>query len=365
MTCACTAVTRTILLAAAALLPLACNGDDVSDTDGATTGSTTVATSSTTSSTSGSATTDDSSSSGSESAGESTTTGSDTATTTMGTTTMEEETTTTTTTTTTTGGLDPIDQAIIEGFDRPESAVYSSEDQHWYVSNIVGSGDQKDGNGFISRLNHDGSIETLQWVTGLNGPKGLGIANGRLFSADIDTVRIIDLDSGDLAMSVPINGAVFLNDVAVDGEGTVYVSDSGTNTIHMLKPGQAPEVFTQSNSFNRINGITFAGERMFAVSVGTQNDGTVFEVVNGAPVPHSSLLGRLDGVVARANDLLITDLNGMMYSVPLEGGDPTLVTNFVEEHGFMGSADLGIAPELKAIAVPDLQSSKVGFFPIE
>src|SRR6185437_16746100 len=51
-----------------------------------------------------------------------------------------------------------------KGFDSPESAVYDSAQDVWYVSNIVGGATDKDHNGFISRLKADGTIDSLHFI---------------------------------------------------------------------------------------------------------------------------------------------------------------------------------------------------------
>lgn len=357
MTCAYSTATLR-LVAALALVPLACSGDDSGETTGATA---TSSTSSTTSNdTSTSSTTDDSTTtttgettaSGSETAGETTTT------TTTGETTSEE----TTTTTTTTGDVDPV---IIDGFDHPESALYAGQEMYWYISNIGGDPSAKDGDGFISRLNADGSVDAMQWATGFNGPKGLGLAGGRLYVADIDTLHVVNVADATISTSYVIDGAGFLNDVAVDMEGSVYVSDTATNTIHVLKAGEQPAVYLQSDDLHGPNGLTFTDGRLFVVSVGDMmGDGGVFEIIDGAPVQLGALTGGLDGVNARMNDLLITDFAGQLYRVPLMTGESNLLMDFADDYSFMSSADFGLARPLGLIAVPDLLGNKVGIFPL-
>ena len=307
----------------------------------------------TSSTTSDSTTTGETTSSGSESAGETTTT------TTTGETTSEE---TTTTTTTTTGDVDPV---IVDGFDHPESALYAGQEMYWYISNIGGDPSAKDGNGFISRLNADGSVDAMQWATGFNGPKGLGLAGGRLYVADIDTLHVVNTMDATISMSYAIDGAAFLNDVAIDMEGSVYVSDTGTNTIHVLKAGEQPAVYLQSDDLHGPNGLTFADGSLFVVSIGDMNgDGGVFEIVDGSPVQLGPLTGGLDGATARMNDLLITDFAGQLYRVPFMTGEPALVMDFAADYSFMSSADFGLARPLGLIAVPDLLGNKVGIFPL-
>ena len=58
----------------------------------------------------------------------------------------------------------------------PESVVYASKQDVLFVSNIDGKPDQKDQNGFISKVSPtNGSIIELDWIKGLNTPKGMAI----------------------------------------------------------------------------------------------------------------------------------------------------------------------------------------------
>ncbi|MBP8953550.1 MAG: hypothetical protein KBI47_14245, partial [Armatimonadetes bacterium] len=87
----------------------------------------------------------------------------------------------------------------IKGMMVPESVCHDPDTGYAYVSNIVGPGWENDNVGFISRLNADGSIETLKWRertkdTPLGAPKGMCVLNGFLYCADIDQVQVFSLD---------------------------------------------------------------------------------------------------------------------------------------------------------------------------
>ena len=58
----------------------------------------------------------------------------------------------------------------------PESVVYAPKQDTLFVSNIDGKPDQKDQKGFISKISlSNGSITELNWITGLDAPKGMAI----------------------------------------------------------------------------------------------------------------------------------------------------------------------------------------------
>jgi hypothetical protein len=88
-----------------------------------------------------------------------------------------------------------------QGFNNPESVVYDASNDVLFVSNVNGSGVEKDGNGYISKILTDGTVIRKQWVVGLNAPKGLAIYEDTLYVADIDTLVAVDIASGTISNS--------------------------------------------------------------------------------------------------------------------------------------------------------------------
>ena len=119
----------------------------------------------------------------------------------------------------------------------PESVIYDEIRDVLYVANINSNPGEKDMNGFISRLSTSGEILDLEWIKGLSAPKGMGIFGNMLYVTDITDLVIIDLDEAKIIQSVPVDSAVFLNDISVDMTGQVYLTDSRTGKIHIYKWG--------------------------------------------------------------------------------------------------------------------------------
>src|SRR5215217_8934653 len=66
-------------------------------------------------------------------------------------------------------------------FKTPESVIYEPNENVLVVSNIDGAPDGKDKQGFISKVSPlNGSIIELNWVTGLDAPKGMTITNNNI-----------------------------------------------------------------------------------------------------------------------------------------------------------------------------------------
>jgi sugar lactone lactonase YvrE len=155
----------------------------------------------------------------------------------------------------------------------PESILYNEREEILYVSNINGKPTEKNGLGFISRVTLDGKIEALKWAIGLNAPKGAAIFEGRFYVSDIDRLVEIELASGRILASYPAAGAGFLNDVAVDTAGNVYVTDMSTenSVIYRLHNGKLA-VWLKNASISKPNGLHMEKGRLV---VGNSGDGHI------------------------------------------------------------------------------------------
>src|SRR5918999_1321038 len=150
---------------------------------------------------------------------------------------------------------------VVQDMRTPESAYLDEASGYLFVSQIDGQPNEKDGKGRISKLGLDGSVVTADWFTALNAPKGLRSFAGTLWVADMDEIIGIDIASAKETARVKIDGAVFLNDVAVGADGTVYVSDMLASRIYAVKDGKAA-VFAEGEQLEHPNGLFAEGERL-------------------------------------------------------------------------------------------------------
>jgi hypothetical protein len=141
----------------------------------------------------------------------------------------------------------------LTGLDSPESVIPSADGKELWVSNVNGEGDAKDGNGYIARLSLSGDLVEKDWITGLNGPKGLSRAGTTLYVSDIDHLVEIDTLKGEVTARIPMPGAGFLNDVLVTDAG-VLVSDSANARIYAYHDGKV-SIWREDGALSGINGL--------------------------------------------------------------------------------------------------------------
>src|SRR5262249_30705759 len=135
-----------------------------------------------------------------------------------------------------------------------------------YVSNIDGpDGWAKDGKGSVGKVGLDGKIIAVDWVSGLNAPKGLGMYKGKLYAADITEIVVIDIKKGAIEKKIPIEGAEGLNDISVGGDGVVWVSDSKKNVIYRVENDKSSLYL---ENLKGANGVLMRGKDFYIVDAG-------------------------------------------------------------------------------------------------
>jgi len=253
----------------------------------------------------------------------------------------------------------------VKGLEQPESVVQDPATGALYVSNIVGAVMQKDGNGYIAKLKPDGTIATKSWVKGLNAPTGLALHDRTLYVADVDELIEINVASGEIAKRYPAKGAIFLNDVAVGEDGTVYVSDTPMNTIWRLKDGTFEPWFA-NDVLNGPNGLLVQDGKLIVASFGKLPGEGQKQELGGllavdiekqavSTVGSNDKLGNLDGLQAlQPGVYLVTDwAAGGLYRIDAKGKYDRLL-----KLG-KGSADFVYFPDKKLALIPIMLSNSL------
>jgi outer membrane protein assembly factor BamB len=188
--------------------------------------------------------------------------------------------------------------------------------------------------GFISLINHDGSVHTPLWIGAtrnglvLNHPNGSDIENGKLYVADRDggtadgtpsvsVVRMFDMKTGAPAGEIKVAESTGFNDIEVAKDGTIYASQTGSATvaqrIYKITPDGKSQVLIEGAPLAMPNGVAL------------DNDGNVVVVnIGDAAVLTFSSAGKLlktEQAAQAGNDGLVILPNGTKFvsSVRLGG----------------------------------------------
>ncbi|MDZ4749228.1 MAG: SMP-30/gluconolactonase/LRE family protein [Saprospiraceae bacterium] len=229
-----------------------------------------------------------------------------------------------------------------------ESVLYDKANDVLYVSCINGvPPDKKDKDGYISRVGLDGKIKDLKWVTGFSAPKGMGQSGNTLYVTDIDRLVSIDIPTGKINNTWKVDGATFLNDVYVTSAGTVYFTDSNTSTIYTLANGKVVTVHADA-TLGGTNGILVEENTIYLAG---SMSGNVYrmDMTTKAVEKIATDVPGGDGIVRYGDDLLVSNWNGQVYHVTMDG-EVTLLLDSQEAK--LNAADIEVIADQNILLVP-------------
>ncbi|MGE5803416.1 MAG: SMP-30/gluconolactonase/LRE family protein [Gemmatimonadota bacterium] len=259
----------------------------------------------------------------------------------------------------------PTKTATISGFQTPESVLWDSTLDVYFVSNINGNPAAKDGNGFISVVDPSGTMRDSVFIKGLNAPKGMAVVGDTLWVTDIDVIRGFNARTEAPVATVPIPGAVFLNDIAAAPDGSLYITDTairfgaqgaehvGHDRIYRVAPDRTVSVALESDSLGRPNGITWdrANERFIVVPFGT---GKLFGwKPDQPPTTLGTGPGQFDGVEVAGNAIWVSSwADSSVYRYADGQG-----TNLIK--GVPSPADIGYDAKRHRVLIPIFTENRV------
>ncbi len=232
-----------------------------------------------------------------------------------------------------------------QGFENVESVLFDQEQQVLYITNGLDYVPGTDG--FISKASADGKNLELKWVENLNRPTGMALKDGTLYVADLFHLLAIDTQSGEIRKRYeePISGSA-LNDVAIDGNGDIYVSASRIGAIFKLIDGQL-ELWAQDKLLLKYaNGLLAQKEQLLVAGFNLSNvhlkSGQLAEMVTNPSIKD------LEGLVSDGeNGFFMTTVGqSSMYHL----GPNFEATLLLSERDYFG--DLTFDKEQNIIYVP-------------
>ena len=237
----------------------------------------------------------------------------------------------------------------------PESVLIDRERNILYVSNVNLNPWEKDGNGFISKMDMQGNITELKWIEGLHGPKGMGILGNSLFIADIDMLVEANIETGEIINKIEFEGEPQLNDITVGKDGIVYVSGSGSQKIYAVENGNVTG-YLEGEEGERFNGLYWEKDRMLLIT----SAGSQFKEINHNSKEVNIIaenMGHGDAIAPVGDGgYITTSWAGKIFYVSAGGETTTLLdTEDLKEN----AADLDFSIENQILYVPTFFKNQV------
>ncbi|HEX5788673.1 MAG TPA: SMP-30/gluconolactonase/LRE family protein [Woeseiaceae bacterium] len=245
-----------------------------------------------------------------------------------------------------------------------ESCVFDA-DRDLLVVMSAGVPEAQAGNdGYVSLVNPDGTVHTAKWIGAtrdgltLNHPLGSALRDGRLYTADIDTVRTFDLETGRPGPAWPLPGATFLNGIAVSDDGTVYVSNTRPESrVYRIAPAGDVSVFVDGAPLAAPNGVAIDADGNVVVVNVDDNAVLTFD-------PDGKLVAT-DSAPESGNDGLVILPDGTRYVSSVRYGSVADVTPGKDPKiiaaGIPNAASMCYDPVRRQLVVPMNDNNAVAF----
>ncbi len=261
----------------------------------------------------------------------------------------------------------PVFAFTLSNFETPESAVVDADDGSYYVSNINGEFAEKDSNGYISKISPDGNT-VIQKFAGsrkeemiLHAPKGLALIGNNIFTADIDSVKAFNKETGKPSVLLDLSSfhVKFLNDLAADSQGILYVSDTMTNQIFRIDTNKDYEttLFKESPLLAGPNGLV-VNPKTRNLMVVTWVSGQILEIdrMGGIHVLKRGF-DKLDGLdYDNAGNLYISSFEkGEIFKITRMGRGAITMTR----SGLVTPADISYDRKKDEILIPSMKGNTV------
>jgi len=251
----------------------------------------------------------------------------------------------------------------VEGLSEPEAVRYDKSQNVYFISNFNGGGNDLDSNGFITKVDSDGNVSSLKFITGteefpLHAPRGMFIESGSLWVADVAGVHVFDTKTGIQQKFIDFSSFEpgFLNDVSSDGSGSIYVTDTGKPVVYKIE-NNSPSIFLDSLEIYP-NGITYDEENKLFILAPWRRDTTFYSFNSAAEVRthYSYQGGNFDGLEFDEGMLMVA--SQVDQSIRVHDG----TSNKILIKTIGRPADIGIDRANKIIAVPYIALNKVDFW---
>lgn len=242
-------------------------------------------------------------------------------------------------------------------FKAPESVAYDSKRECLYISNYTQATKTGTSYGgyFVSKVNLKGEVLDARWLGNLTSPLGVCISDDTLYIVERFGVVVYDLAAEKVVHKIHIKTANLLNDITIDHEGRIYVSESDTNVIYRVQNNQV-ETWMDHETISRPNGVLYDSGKLI---VGVNSDNCL-KAVNIADKKVTTIVhlgpGIIDGIKKCGEDYLVTLFMGNLLRVTPSGQVTELLNTRKEK---INLADFEYIEGKQMIVIPALWNNRL------
>lgn len=257
---------------------------------------------------------------------------------------------------------------MVSGLKNPES-VAVGHDGRIYISEIGEFG--KDGDGQVSVVNDSG--KAVAFASGLDDPKGLVAYQKWLFVTDKKRVWRIEADGKATVFAAKQafpTEPLFLNDIAVDEKGILYVSDSGDlkgsgGAVYRIDQKGSVSLVASEFSIPGLktpNGLVLDGMSHLLLLDFASGELLRVRIADGSAVKVADGFEGGDGLAWDwFGQLFITSWKqAKVWGIARPGQKPVLMAS-----GFDSAADLCIDPTGRFLLIPDMKAGTLTALPAD
>jgi len=241
----------------------------------------------------------------------------------------------------------------------PESVVFDSLRNCLYVSNFNDKGGfrKKTDTIFdecITKVDLEGNVTELKWVDNLIGPSGITIFKDTLYVIERGYLTKINIEKQSITKRIPITGVGFLNDIVIDKNGDIYISDSGEGAIYKIV-GDNSRLWLKDTILQNSNGLYIDNDKLIIGNQGNVNLIAILITDKTTKVLASSISKGIDGIKKYRQNYIVS----WQYDIFMvdERGTSQVILNTSE--GDNWNADFELIESKNIIIVPTLLSNKL------
>ncbi len=226
----------------------------------------------------------------------------------------------------------------------------------------------RDGKGYVVKLDGDITEMYISPDGYLNAPKGMAVKDDYLLIADVGRVviyNLLDIMKTPQVVCFP-NNVLYLNDIAISGEWA-YVSATDVGKVYRLNLSNMDSLVSEKPEewmdVVGANGLAFSGKKLYVASYPADNvttqDNVIYcipDIANPKLEKVISQAGQYDGLAVHKGKLYFTNWDGGKIGyVDLKSKEIDYLT--IEGVHPLGAADISILKD--SLYIPVLVTSEV------